>query len=130
MSWIYAIGVKMNALMPVKIRPGVMSFRIHCILLVIVAVFMYNDLHYLVSLTGGHRYELVVIIAFTLIYFYLLFSVWMFASRMLESMVKGYFVNRSDALKSFFYFWIFFYGVWYIQPAVQRVLAKCELNNA
>ncbi len=57
---------------------------------------------------------------------YLFFSflyVFAFAARMLESMIEGEIVGISDSLKGLLCFWVFPFGVWQIQPAVQRVLA-------
>ncbi|MGZ3814089.1 MAG: hypothetical protein ACXVB0_23960 [Mucilaginibacter sp.] len=51
------------------------------------------------------------------------------AARMLESMFEGELVNRSDALKAFFGLWFFPFGIWYIQPAVKRVLDKYDSDH-
>jgi len=65
----------------------------------------------------------------------LIYMIWtwiyiiMFAARMLESAIEGQLVNRSDALKGCFCLLFFPIGVWYIQPAVQRVLNKYNSTN-
>jgi hypothetical protein len=53
----------------------------------------------------------------------------MFASRMLESHFQKGIANRSDSLKAFLCFWFFPFGIWHIQAAVQRVLAKYESSD-
>jgi len=49
-----------------------------------------------------------------------------FAGKMLESVIEGEIVGNSDALKAIICFVIFPVGLWYIQPAIQRVLAKYD----
>lgn len=71
----------------------------------------------------------VLLIALSIAYLYVMFSVFMFAARMLESNFQDGIANRRDSLKAFFCIWIFPLGVWYIQPAVQQVLAHYESNT-
>jgi hypothetical protein len=124
-SWIYIIGIKMNALIPENKRPGVKLFKIHFWLLVVFILVAYNILIYSRFMTENNTiFQLAILFA----NFYLFTNFWMFAARMLESVTEGYVVNRSDALKAFFCFWFFPLGIWYIQPAVQRALAKYESN--
>jgi len=127
-GWAYAIGIKMNALLPEAIRPGITSFKIHYWLLVSVTIIAFNVVPYiqLPAHSGDYSGSFQVIFLFT--YFYLLFNVWMFAARMLESNFQKGIANRSDSLKAFFCFWLFPFGIWHIQPAVQKALAKYESN--
>jgi hypothetical protein len=78
----------------------------------------YAPLEYL----HGYLYFSCVIIVIVLYSF-------MFAARMLESAIEGKIVNRSDSLKTFFYIWFFPIGIWYIQPAVKRVLIQQEIHQ-
>jgi len=130
LAWVYAIGIKMNSLLPTVIRPGTKFFKIHWWLLLGIILFAYNILSYSTYSPLNSNSEMIFFLGFGLIVVYLEFSIWMFAARMLESMIEGEIVNRSDSLKAFFCFWIFPIGVWYIQPAVHRVLAKYEPNAA
>ncbi|MDP9080896.1 MAG: hypothetical protein M3O71_26045 [Bacteroidota bacterium] len=125
-GWAYAIGIKMNALIPENKRPGVKLFKINFWLLVVFTVLVVNILVYTRAIMDNNT---IFSIVFAAVFIYLILSIWMFAARMLESMIEGYVVNRSDALKGFFCFWFFPFGIWYIQPAVQRVLAKYEQGN-
>ncbi|WP_295792846.1 hypothetical protein [Mucilaginibacter sp.] len=129
-SWTYAIGIKMNALLPEASRPGTTSFKIHFWLLVGFTLFALNILLYIQLPTISEGYNLLFQLILILIYFYLLFNVWMFAARMLESHFQKGIANRSDSLKAFFCFWFFPFGIWHIQPAVQKVLAKYEAPEA
>jgi len=122
-GWAYAIGIKMNALIPESTRRGTKLFKIYFWLFVAMCLLVNNILVYTrVVMDNGTVFSIV----FAFVYLYLLINIWMFAARMLESMIEGYVVNRSDALKAFFCFWFFPFGIWYIQPAVQRVLTKYE----
>jgi hypothetical protein len=122
-GWIYSIGVTMHALIPNKNKPNVTYFKYCCALLActLIAIMVFSGL--LGETNFMMKYPIDLFIIFP-IYIFLCFSVWMFAARMLESMIEGEMVNRSDALKAFFMFWMFPIGVWYIQPAVKRVLDK------
>ncbi|MCO5945719.1 hypothetical protein [Mucilaginibacter flavidus] len=129
-GWIYTIGMKMNSFLPSDIRPGTKLFKVHCLLLVGITLFAYNLSAYSQFSPFDSIYNAVFFTCFLLILIYLQLSIWMFAARMLESMIEGEIVNRSDSLKAFFCLWMFPIGVWYIQPAVQRVLAKYETPDA
>jgi hypothetical protein len=123
-GWIYAVGCSMNKSIPQRLRPQKSYFKFSC-LFILVALFG-------VMLTGGYNinqdniqdygYKAWVLIPFS---FYLIWSmlyIFAFAARMLESVIEGQVVGFSDALKAFFGFWFFPIGLWYIQPAVQRIL--------
>jgi len=130
-GWIYSIGKTMNALMPDKIRPNIKYFNFYCtgsvtMLFIMVALTYFNSTLY--KLEDPIRIGITV--ALTLFYFFLFFSMWMFAARMLESVTEGRLVYRSDSIRAFFYFWMFPIGVWYIQPAVKRVLDKYRSHPA
>lgn len=127
-GWAYTIGLKMNSLLPEAIRPGTKYFKRQYWLLVGITLFAYDILPFTQFFRYGYGYNTLFSAVFLLIFFYLLFSTWMFAARMLESMIEGEIVNRSDSLKAFFCFWFFPIGIFQIQPAVQRVLAKYESN--
>ena len=129
-GWAYAIGLKMNALLPGGIRPATTSFKIHFWLLVGLTLFALNILRYIPLPVHNEDYNLLFQLIVILIYFYLLCNVWMFAARMLESHFQKGVANRSDSLKAFFCFWFFPFGIWHIQPAVQRALAKYEAPGA
>lgn len=129
-GWAYAIGLKMNSLLPLAIRPGTRYLKIQYWLLIGVTLFTYNILPYSRFFRYGYAYNTSYSIVFLIVFAYLLFSTWMFAARMLESIIKGRIINRSASLKTFFCFWFFPIGVFQIQPAVQRVLAKYESSAA
>ncbi len=112
-GWVYAIAIKMNALLPEAIRPAVKSFKIHCWLLVGFTILVLNILLYIQLPTISEGYNLLFQPILILIYFYLLFNVWMFAACMLESHFQKGIANRSDSLKAFFCFCFFLleYGI-------------------
>jgi len=112
-SWIYAIGIRMYKLMP-NPKPNIIYFKIcsvivasSLVLTIVISPFMYD-------------YEIPVIICLMICFIYMM----AFSAKMLESMIEGEIVGFSDATKAFFCFWFFPFGLWYVQPAVQRVLDK------
>ncbi len=123
-GWIYAIGSSMNKLIPEKVRPQASYFKFSC-LFILIAVFG-------ILLTGGYKinqdniqdygYKAWILIPLSFYMMWSMLYVFAFAAKMLESVIEGQAVGLSDALKAFFGFWFFPIGLWYIQPAVQRVL--------
>ena len=74
--------------------------------------------------TLSYTIQSIITIIFLFYFIWSWLYISMFAARMLESVIEGELANKSDSLKGFFYFLFFPIGVWYIQSAVQRVLAK------
>jgi len=124
LGWIYSVGFVMHSLLPDKRKPGITYFKISCLFIIVLFITL--------SFTGGYTINqdnykeygnsiwfLVPLILYTI---WSMLYMFMFAAQMLESMIEGRLVLRSDSLKGFFGFWFFPFGVWYIQPAVQRVL--------
>lgn len=120
--WIYSIGITMNSLLPISYRPSTKLFKVNCSLLMVLIIVMcvLQSTNYLPIMQESFATSIIIII----VYFYFLFSIWSFAARMLNSIHEGEIVNRSDSLQTVFYLWFFPLGVWRVQSAVQRVLAK------
>lgn len=120
LSWIYIIGVTMHSLIPASIKPDIRYFRFYFLLIVIALIIFRiaqvsgDNLAIWFSATGGVIYVIGFICACG------------FAGKVLESVIEGEMVGNSDALKAIICFIIFPIGLWYIQPAVQRVLAKYD----
>ncbi|MET3498656.1 MULTISPECIES: hypothetical protein [Mucilaginibacter] len=119
LSWIYAIGVTMHSLIPV-IKPDIKYFRFSLLLIIIALIISRiaqvggDNLAIWFSATGGIIYVIGFICACG------------FAGKMLESVIEGEIVGNSDALKAIICLIFFPIGLWHIQPAVQRVLAKYD----
>ncbi|MES2107905.1 MAG: hypothetical protein V4577_04110 [Bacteroidota bacterium] len=129
-AWIYAIGIKMNSFIPANLRPGLTSFKIHSYLLLIFLITLFAAEFFGQLPDIESPYAMYFGLGAMTISLYLLFNVWMFSARMLESVIVGTIVNRSDSLKAFLCFWFFPIGIWFIQPAVNRAVAKYAANNA
>ena len=127
-GWIYAIGTTMYDLLPLeKNKLWINHFKYCCILygVAIIAIFMLSGLLGSTDFMNKYPIDLFIVLPVSI---YIAFSIYMFAARMLESMIEGRIVYRSDALRAFFYIWMFPLGVWYIQPAIRRVLDKYGNN--
>ncbi|HTD97881.1 MAG TPA: hypothetical protein VK668_01275 [Mucilaginibacter sp.] len=122
-GWPYAIGTRMHALMPDKLKPGITLFKYCCIILIVIIITLNTWQVYFGGTTFLSRYQVSDFVILPILLF-LIFYIWMFAPRMLESVIEGRMVYRSDSLRAFFGFWFFPIGVWYIQPIVHRVLDK------
>ena len=117
----------MHEFIPLNTKPGAKYFRFDCLYIqfisIAVVVFAIAEM-----LLGLHLPTLSYTVQSIITMILLLYFIWswvyisMFAARMLESVIEGELVNKSDSLKGFFCFLFFPIGVWYIQPAVQRVL--------
>jgi hypothetical protein len=116
--WIYSIGVTMHSHLPQNIRPGLGYFKFCCLFILIanLAISVFNRYYGIEKLSQWGEY--------TVILCFLCFAVYavMFAARMLESVVKGELVNRSDSFVTFLYLSFTPFGFWYIQKAVKSVL--------
>jgi hypothetical protein len=118
-GWIYAIAVNMHALVSDGHKPSLLYFKICCIVI---------SATYFIGLFMDDNFDEPIMIPLLLFMIYSMLYVFMFGARMIESVANGYLVNRSDSLKAFFGFWFFPIGIWYIQPAVQRLLRQNEAN--
>lgn len=127
--WIYSIGVKMNALVPVAFRSRVARFKIYCLL--VLTSFAITILWSLTAKSLGIATvnSIVLVFSMAIAYFYFIFSIFMFAARMLKTMKLGYPASNSDAIGEFFLIWMFPIGVWIIQPMVNKILARHEQGN-
>lgn len=120
--WVYAVGIKMNCLVPAQFRVNTARFKLYCLLtpacmgIVILLCLYAKDLGINMVLYAS------LLILLPLSYFYFIFSAFMFAARMLKTVVSGIPANNADAIGEFFCF--FPLGVWVIQSAVHRALAK------
>jgi hypothetical protein len=120
-GWIFSIGTSMHALIPDKNKPSVNYFKLNFFLVVLAYILITITGWYKVSL--GESFQWVFIPIMIYLAWGLLYAS-AFAARMLESMIEGKIVSFSDSVKGLFCFWFFPFGLWYIQPAVQRVLNK------
>ena len=121
-GWIFSVGSTMHSFIDSESRPRIIYFKISCLLMFsIIVVGFYTPFE---SIGNTYFYFVFGIIGIVV----MLYS-FMFAARMLESAIEGKIVNRSESLKTFFYIWVFPIGVWYLQPAVKRVLMQHETNS-
>jgi hypothetical protein len=128
-GWIYHIGITMQRLIPLSTKPGIKYFMFNClyiqfVFIAMVAFAIAKMLFGLYLPTLSYIIQLITSVVFLSYFIWSWLYISMFAARMLESVIEGELVNKSDSLKSFFCFLFFPIGVWHIQPAVQRVLVK------
>ncbi|NCD71390.1 hypothetical protein [Mucilaginibacter agri] len=130
-GWIYSIGSYMHGLIPPKLRPGITYFRVSCLFIIFLWVIGYFIQGYFANeeLFQINSYKSLLYISLTLYTAWSILYIFSFAARMLESVIEGEITNLSDSLKAFFCFWFFPIGMWYIQPAVHRVIEN-RLNKA
>jgi len=125
--WIYSIGLSMNKLIPEKFRPKIAYFKASCLLILVwitVALTIFGG--YSINQDNYAEYGnwLWVLIPAHLYLMWSFFYMFYFASKMLNSVIDGEIVGFSTYYRTFFAMWIFPIGVWFIQPAVQRILAS------
>jgi hypothetical protein len=124
-GWVYHIGVSTYELVPDRSKPGSKYFKFSCVFIPLVIILM-------VALQIGEdilniHFKPVISYNVILLIFpiYVLWSwvyISMYAARMLESVIEGKLLYKSDAMKGFVCFFVFPIGVWYIQPAIQKIL--------
>jgi len=124
LSWIFAIGSTMHALLLAKLKPKIIYFKISCLstAVIILPTCFYNPFAFLDPFAGGIKACVFwVFFAFVITSMFYSFG---FAARMLQSRIDGEIANRSDSFRSFCYIWFFPIGIWYIQPMVKRALQE------
>jgi hypothetical protein len=123
-GWVYSIGSAMHNVIPKHLRPNISYFNFCCLILVFAVLLLSVYVDYIGQDYTDDQFWWIEasIVCLMGIGFYI-FS---FAAKMLESAIEGRIVGFSDSIKAFFCFWFFPWGLWHIQPAVQRVLAKYE----
>jgi hypothetical protein len=109
----------MYSLVNERNKPNLIVFKTCCFLV---------SVTYAVQLFTGYSSIDWIMIPIIFCMIGLLLNMFMFTARMIESVANGYLVNRSDSLKAFFGFWFFPVGIWYIQPAVQRLVKENEVH--
>jgi|GEM_PF-1257019 len=131
-GWIYSVGVSMHTLLPQNLKPSIIYFRISFLVILLEIIFagFYGTLTINQNIYERFISNLWILIPIMLYLFWSFLYVFMFSARMLESAIEGELVNRSDSLKVFFGFWFYPIGIWYIQPAVQRVLNKHAIESS
>ncbi len=113
--WIHSIGITMNEKIPADLRPSSSYFTVCCL-----CCCLYYPYGQFIANSFIHSE-----IFSNALFFYVVWSFFysiLFSSRMLESSIEGKLVSRSASFKAFVCFLMFPWGVWHIQPAVQRVL--------
>ena len=124
-GWIYQIGVTMHNYTSLQNKPSIRYFQFSCCLMPF--MIMSTQIFYLyleAFITVNETLSTIISIAISCYMCWTWLYICMFAARMLESVIEGELVNKSDSLKGFVCLLFFPFGVWYIQPAVQRVLIK------
>jgi len=127
-GWLYHISVAMYEIMPIQYRPGIKYFKLSCLfILMMLAIGIIAPVYSLFPQNSivGEIIDIIVgcYIAWSWLY------ITLFTARLVESSIQGKLVYRSDSLKAFIYLFVFPLGVWYIQPAVQRVLKHYSPNT-
>lgn len=127
LCWMFSIGYFMHSFVRVPSKPRIIYFEVS--LLVMIAIVIIS---FFISLTRINEY-----FEWTLVVLALWASIYstMFAARMLESVNRGDIANRSDSLRTFFYFCFFPIGFWLLQPSINRIMiekesAKVDENQA
>lgn len=128
-GWIYSIGTSMNELIPYKLRPNGIYFKVSCLFTVVAIIVI-------LIIFGGYSidqdnyqqygYWIWVLLPF---HFYLIWSliyIFYFASKALTSVIEGEVVGFGESYRVFFAMWFYPIGVWFIQPAVQKILLKSK----
>jgi len=130
-SWMYSIGSYMNSFIPEKSRPSITYFQISCLFIVLFEIFTYLTIGYISDdeLFQFNGYKSYLFILFGLYSAWSMLYIFSFAARMLESVIEGKITTLNKSIKGFFCFWFFPIGIWYIQPAVHRVIEN-HPNNA
>ena len=127
-GWMYSIGFKMHSLIPKHLAPKILLFKIGCVALTLcisASIILKNVGIDLLAESNFYWF-----VALCIVNFSFGFYVFSFASRMLESAIKGKIIGLGDSLIGFFGFWFFPIGLWYIQPAVHRVLNNLSSDTA
>jgi hypothetical protein len=130
-SWIYQIGITMYNLIAVQSRPGIRYFKFCCLFMLFLSVL--SELFYVYIIQFIPQRDIIEPIISIIVPCYAGWTwlyISMFSARMLESAIEGRLVMRSDSMKGFVCIIAFPIGVWYIQPAVQRVLNKYKVVRA
>lgn len=118
LGWIYVVGITMQSLIPASVKPNSKYFKFYFLLIIIALIL------FVIAKVGGDNLGNWVSILAVIIYTIGFIAACSFAGKMLESVIEGEIVGNSDALKAIICFIIFPIGLWYIQPAVHRVLVK------
>jgi len=121
----------MNLLVPPNVRPNLFYFKLSCLFIFAAYVAMFFIGGFTIDAGNVHDYGYWIWLLIPLT-FYMLWSmlyIFAFAARMLESVIQGNAVGVSGSLKAFFCFWFFPIGLWYIQPAVQRIIDDKSLGT-
>ena len=122
--WIYSIGVKMNALVPIEFRPRISRFKTYYLVSAVLQVILLIWSFFIKDPLASTTYEIVLQCLLIAVGLYFALSIFMSAARTLKMAILQHHVDKSDAMLEFFCIWMFPLGVWVIQPAVNKVLRE------
>jgi hypothetical protein len=123
-GWVYSVAMAMYKLIPKKDKPGITYFKFSSVFATVYIFIVLCYGGYSITPDSFDQYGNVVWVLTTL-HFYLIFAlmyILYFAAKVLQYAIAGKPLGFSPKL--FFGFWLFPIGIWYIQPAVQKVLDK------
>jgi hypothetical protein len=124
-GWVYEIGVAMHSLIPPKLQPKAVYFKLACLYVIIAFISLAFFSNFFLSVSPDKNSQLFVLfLALMLTVIGASFYIFSFAARMLESVINKRIVGFNESLKAFFCIWIFPYGIWHVQPVLQVILKK------
>jgi hypothetical protein len=125
-AWVYHIGVTMHNMLPADNKPAIKYFQFNCLfvpfMIALIIVLSLGALLLKIDMPQPNivvRYIILGLVGAYGVWCWIYIS--LYAGRVLESVIRGQPVNRSDSMKAFICFFVFPLGVWYIQPAVKKL---------
>ncbi|WP_162996489.1 hypothetical protein [Mucilaginibacter celer] len=119
----HSIATTMHSMIPASVKPSVTYFRYGCFLMVLSTILISISL---ADNLNNPTLTAWLLVTGSLVYLVSFTYVCSFSARMVESMLQGEILGNSDSLKGILCFWIYPIGLWYVQPAVRRILAQYD----
>jgi len=124
LGWVYTIGNAMHNRLPNQLKPTIRHFNVCCLILLVLILSPYVLYLFLVSYVETYYILILVMCGVSSLIYTISFS-----ARMLESMIEGELVGFDASVKAFLMILMYPFGIWNIQPAVQRVLNKYPISD-
>jgi hypothetical protein len=126
-GWFYALGTRLQEKLPIGVDMNIRRFKISLLIPVLyiftLSVFMYSRLSYGTAFDQPRPGIIALIVPFHLIAMFCIFYCLYFNAKALKTVEWQRQVSFSDFAGEFFLIWFFPFGIWIIQPRINKLFA-------
>lgn len=120
-SWLWSVGVGLQSKLPENTKMKVTIFKVSVAIPLVYTLTLIWFVPHLLKGFQPHFIMLMVAIPLHLLAMFCIFYNFYFAAKTIKSVELGRDTSFSDFDKEFFMIWFFAFGIWFLQPRVNRI---------